>query len=319
MPQHHRRTQRRTRSVVQLAVVVLFAVATFVIVGLKSGQGATPTSTSPAPPASTTTSSAPSVSSSGGSRQASRWRQLDDRVRSVARPRADEVEVAIDNLSDGSVWTYGASRPQSEASIVKVDILSTLLARLSAAGRTPSSAQLALAESMIRESDNDSATALWNEDDGATGIAAFNSHIGMRETVPSKCVQCPGFPWPGWGLTTTTPRDQIRLLEAIVSAHGGLTPTDSDLVLHLMETVIPADRWGASSGVPSHVTVALKNGWLPLVAPDSDWQINSIAWVHGKGRDYLIAMMSAHNPTEGYGIQTLNEISSVVWSEMSPL
>ena len=60
--------------------------------------------------------------------------------------------------------------------------------------------------------------------------------------------------------------------------------------------------------------MALKNGWLPLNASSTDWQINSVGWVHGDGRNYLIALFSTGNPNEAYGIQSLNEISQIVWS-----
>ena len=73
-----------------------------------------------------------------------------------------------------------------------------------------------------------------------------------------------------------------------------------------MESVIPAQRWGVTCGpgatqaatLPAYaqpvpgVTVALKNGWkyLPTCAAQDDscpWQVNSIGWVKGEGRDYV--------------------------------
>ena len=55
-----------------------------------------------------------------------------------------------------------------------------------------------------------------------------------------------------------------------------------------MENVSADQAWGVSGGVPAGVTVALKNGWLPLNDANTDWQINSIGWVSGDGRDYLL-------------------------------
>ena len=48
-----------------------------------------------------------------------------------------------------------------------------------------------------------------------------------------------------------------------------------------MENVAPDQRWGVSGGVPAGVTVALKNGWLPLNDANTDWQVNSVGWVSG--------------------------------------
>jgi hypothetical protein len=65
------------------------------------------------------------------------------------------------------------------------------------------------------------------------------------------------------------------------------------------------------------VTIALKNGWLPLNASDTDWQVNSIGWVSGLGRDYLIAVLSTGNPSEAYGIDTIDELSAIVWRQLA--
>jgi hypothetical protein len=169
---------------------------------------------------------------------------------------------------------------------------------------------------MIEDSDNDAATALWGLVGGSTGIAAYNAQAGLGGTTPSACVQCPGFPWPGWGLTKTTPHDQVTLLRQLFTAGGQLTPADRQFALSLLENVTPAQRWGVSGGVPSGVTVALKNGWLPLDAANSDWQINSVGWVSGEGRDYLMAVLSTGNPSEQYGISTLNALGSMAWKAL---
>ena len=66
------------------------------------------------------------------------------------------------------------------------------------------------------------------------------------------------------------------------------------------------------------VTVALKNGWLPLTAGNSDWQVNSVGWVSGDGRSYLMAVLSTGNPSEQYGIDTLSHLGAMVWSALAP-
>ena len=62
--------------------------------------------------------------------------------------------------------------------------------------------------------------------------------------------------------------------------------------------------------------VALKNGWLPL--GNDDWQINSVGWIRGQGRNYMLAILTTGNATEGYGIETTNEFSSLVWQALAP-
>jgi beta-lactamase class A len=217
------------------------------------------------------------------------------------------------DLLTGQEWTLGGTRPQAEASVVKLDILETLLARDS--GRLPA-ADDPLARAMIEDSDNDAATSLWNAAGGAAGIGAYDSAAGLVRTTPSSCVQCDGFSWPGWGLTTTTPADQITLLRQLVAPGTLLAPDARSYALSLLENVTQDQRWGVSSGVPAGVTVALKNGWLPLDAAGTDWQINSVGWVSGAGRDYLIAVLTTGNPSEQYGISTVNALSARAWSAL---
>ena len=91
---------------------------------------------------------------------------------------------------------------------------------------------------------------------------------------------------------------------------GALTSAERDYALSLMENVAADQAWGVSGGVPAGTTVALKNGWLPLDAASSDWQINSIGWVSGHGRDYVLAVLTNHNPSETYGIDTIDTSGS---------
>jgi hypothetical protein len=228
--------------------------------------------------------------------------------------RSGTVQAAVYDFHTGREWTVGQGSAQAEASIVKLDILETLLAQRPPGGLSDSDASLA--RKMIEDSDNDAATALWGTVDGSKGVAAFNSQAGLARTTPSACLQCPGFPWPGWGLTTTTPHDQITLLRQLFNSSGQLSLADRQFALSLLENVTADQRWGVSGGVPSGVTVALKNGWLPLDTANSNWQINSIGWVSGDGRDYLMAVLSTGNPSEQYGITTLNSLGSMVWKAL---
>jgi len=231
--------------------------------------------------------------------------------------RAGTVLAAVYDLRSGRTWHLGQGQPQAEASIVKLDVLETLLAERGQGGGTGLSAsERTLAEQMIEDSDNDAATSLWYAVGGAARIRSFNARAGLTRTAPSSCVVCPGFAWPGWGLTTTTPEDQIALLRQLVTPSSLLTGAAREYALSLMRDVTPSQRWGVSGGVPAQVSVALKNGWLPLRGAASDWQINSVGWVSGGGRDYLMAVLTTGNPSEQYGIDTIDRLAAMVWHRM---
>lgn len=233
-------------------------------------------------------------------------------VHRVLRERQGVVGVAVEDLLTGRTWTVGSTSPQYEASIVKVEILITLLYEDHLEGRGPTSQQMALSAEMIELSDNDAATQLWADVMGAAGLSALDHVAGLRETTPSPCLQCGGFPWPGWGLTTTSPRDQIRLLDLLTHPNPLLSTWDRRYVRSLMEHVAPYESWGVSSGAPPEAAVALKNGWLPLHSDETDWQINSIGWIQAPGSDYLIAVLTGRNPTESYGIATISAVVRVL-------
>jgi beta-lactamase class A len=226
------------------------------------------------------------------------------------------VLAAVYDVSTGQSWRLGDGPPQAEASVVKLNILEALLAKQ--AGPLLSSGDQSLSQSMIEDSDNDAATSLWDEAGGAAGIGSYNDSAGLSGTTPSACVTCAGFAWPGWGLTTTVPQDQVSLLRQLIAPGPRplLSGAQRSYALSLMENVAPGQRWGVSGGVPAGVTVALKNGWLPLNDANTDWQVNSVGWVCGDGRDYLIAVFTTGNPTEQYGIDTINALSSRIWTAM---
>jgi hypothetical protein len=228
--------------------------------------------------------------------------------------RSGTVLAAVYDIRTGQSWRLGDGPAQDEASVVKLDILETLLNASDGTGLSLDSQ--GLAGQMIEDSDNDAATSLWYAAGGTAGLAAYNDKAGLTRTTPSACVVCDDFPWPGWGLTTTVPYDQITLLKQLIEPGPLLTAAERQYALSLLENVTPDQAWGVSGGVPAGVTVALKNGWLPLNDDNTDWQINSEGWVRGDGRDYLISVLTTGNPSEQYGIDTINELSTLVWGAL---
>jgi beta-lactamase class A len=278
-----------------------------------AAQAVRPPAAAPSAAASPTSSPAVSPTSPAphSAGRSSRPDPFTPAITSYLAGRSGVVAAAVYDLSTRQFWAIGPGRPQAEASIVKVDILETLLTQQSA-GELSGTDQ-ALTQSMIEDSDNDSATDLWDAVGGAGGIRSFDAKAGLADTTPSPCVECAGFAWPGWGLTTTTPADQIELLRQIAVPGGLLSTAERGYVAQLMENVTASQRWGVSADVPPQVTVALKNGWLPLNDAGTDWQVNSVGWVSGLGRDYLMAVLSTGNPAEQYGIDTIDQLSGAVW------
>jgi hypothetical protein len=308
---------------VAVGAVFLVAVAvtvTLVLVGRHPAGGAPHASGDPhqaaAAPAAASSSASASPAASAATTAPAPLPDPFGAAAAFLSGRSGTVLAAVEDLATQQTWAVGSGPPQAEASIVKLDILETLLAQRARSGAALSGSDSALAQSMIEDSDNDSATDLWDEVGGGTGIGSFNAAAGLAQTTPSGCVACPGFPWPGWGLTRTVPADQLTLLRQIAAPGPLLSAADRSYALSLLENVTPSQRWGVSGGVPPAVTIALKNGWLPLNDADTDWQVNSIGWVSGQGRDYLVAVLTTGNPSEQYGIDTISGLSAILWQHL---
>jgi hypothetical protein len=313
-----------TTVVLAVAGVALLVAAGIVAVFTLGGSGARPPGHGTAAATGAGSSSGPPAVAAAATAisptarpAASHHDPLGSAAASYVSRRDGVVVAAVYDLRTGQTWQFGQGQPQDEASVVKLDVLETLLAERGRSGIDLSAGDRTLAEQMIEDSDNDAATSLWDEVGGASGIRSFNTSAGLADTVPSACVNCPGFPWPGWGLTTTVPGDQLTLLRTLVEPNSLLTSTERRYALSLMENVTPDQRWGVTGGVPAQATVALKNGWLPLNSANNNWQINSVGWISGSGRDYLIAVLTTGNPTEQYGIDTINQLAAMVWNGMA--
>jgi hypothetical protein len=181
-----------------------------------------------------------------------------------------------------------------------------MLDQAQAAGRPLTESEEELATEMTEASDDEAADDLWLEVGDAAAISDFDSKVGMTQTVPNVA----GY----WGLSTTTALDQVRLLMQIAFPSAVLDSQSRTYELGLMTHIDSGQDWGVSSGPPDGTTVALKNGWLPLSA--GDWQVNSIGYITGSGRSYLIAVLTTGDPTEAYGIQTIEGLSQLVWSQI---
>ena len=323
---HVNGTPARRAKVSGTAGACVAAAAALLLLGTLQGCDAH----APAPRALTRTSPAPAASSPGDDpaeqgagpphsaspAPSRRQNPLAAPAASYVASRSGTVVAAVYDVSTGQTWNLGPQHPQAEASIVKLDILETLYAQQRNGQAALPDPDQSLAQRMMEDSDNSAATSLWNAVGGPGRIQSFNAAAGLTHTLPSACVDCPGFAWPGWGLTTTTPADQITLLREVVEPSALLTDAQRKNVLELMENVTPVQRWGITGGVPLQTTIALKNGWLPLDSARTDWQINSIGWVKGSGRDYLMAVLTTGNPTEQYGIDTINQLSAMVWASL---
>jgi Beta-lactamase enzyme family len=225
----------------------------------------------------------------------------------LAANSAEDVTAAVYDAVTGRTSLYRPGIAEATASIMKVGILATLLAQSQASGHALTPTEQTLSQSMIELSDNDDAQDLWDSEGGATAVQRFDAAAGLTQTTPNAA----GY----WGLSTTTAGDQVQMMRTVAYPNTTLTPASQSYELGLMTHVDAAEDWGISSGPGTSATVALKNGWLPL--DSGGWQVNSIGYVNGDGRDYVIAVLT-DGATEANGIATIEGLSALIWQELAP-
>jgi beta-lactamase class A len=300
-----------------LSVIVLIVIGCSRYDPAVGGAGpaaATRTSTAghsrPAAASSTPVASSSRASATPARRRRARSTFDSPGLRAFLASRAGRVTAAVYDARDGRIWVYHPRLHEYTASIVKVEIMGTALREAQQSGQGLPPDEQSLMPSMIEDSDNDSATSLLQDVGGASAVGRFDRSAGMTGTRPSALALIPGTPWPGWGLTTTTARDEVVLVSRFAYPNAVLSAASRRYGLSLLENVEPDQAWGVSGGVPAGTTIALKNGWLPL---GSVWQIDSIGWIDGHGRDYVLAVLTADNPSEAYGIDTIEGIASYLY------
>jgi beta-lactamase class A len=288
------------------------------LVAAACGSSSTPSSavTTSSVAVRTTTSVAHPTSTSSAAKSVSAATQspFAGLVSSYVKTRSGSVEAALYDLKTGRTWELNPQLPpQQTASIVKVDILETLLYQARVAHESLSPAEQELITEMIEISSDDAATTLWYMAGGKAGLTAYNSLVGLTDTVMANCTGCQP---PSWGTTTTTPEDQLLLLKQLVLPSRLLTVADQKYALYLMSNIASYLKWGVSESVPPGSTVAMKTGDVPITSW-FDEQVNSIGWVDGGGHDYLMAMLTTADPSLQYGVDTLNEMSTLMWRHWS--
>ena len=231
--------------------------------------------------------------------------QLSAGIQAELRGRAGNHAVTVYDAVTRVACHANDRQHFASASIVKALILAALLRWHQEDGRALSSWEQGEATRMITQSDNNAATALWNEV-GASRLQHFLNLAAMSQTH----LGTGGY----WGLTQVTAHDEMLLLKLLTLPNPVLSPAARAYQLGLMARVTPSQRWGAPAGAPSGVTVHVKNGWLP----ESDgWHINSLGAFTGKGKNYLIVVLTDDNPSEGYGIDTVENVARVVHRDLN--
>jgi hypothetical protein len=211
----------------------------------------------------------------------------------VLRNGTGNLAAGVVDAATGAVAVYGGDRKFHAASIIKVDILASLLLEHQWSDVPLSAGQRVLAAEMIEDSNDEAANELWDAAGQGQGLKAANEELGLRQTTPGDGIY--------WGLTSTTVDDQLRLLADLVSSQSPLSAGSRSYELGLMRHVAADQDWGVTAAAVPASAAAVKDGWLPDGSTTA-WVINSIGVISRNGHELLVAVLSSDQPSESAGI-----------------
>lgn len=215
------------------------------------------------------------------------------------------MNTVVYDVSHHRYFTYNASTLFVTGSSMKVPIMLTFFDMIEREGRKPSSYEYGLLRTMIENSNNDSASALYyGEIGGAAGVASYMRRIGIRGLYPNP---------HAWGWSLIYPSTMVHLLTRLYEGTI-LTASHRSLAFYYMEHVEADQQVGVGDTAPKGATVALKNGWVP--APDGLWAMNSSGIVMLGRETYIIASYTREDPSLLAGQNTVRQICAQVASQL---
>ncbi|GLY05687.1 MULTISPECIES: serine hydrolase [Actinoplanes] len=253
-----------------------------------------------AQPSASPTPTGPSPEELAAIERAKRVKALDAALKKYAAT-APEFSVAVFDGETGETYAYRGDEKYETASIVKVQVLACLLLTAQDDDRKVSASEDALAKKMIRYSDNASTTSLYVKLGRIQALTACNKRLGLTQTKVSS----------SWGLTKTTVKDQVKLLEAIHDEDGELTDYSRGYAEKLMGTVADDQDWGVPAVAAAGEEATVKNGWLQRSTEKNLWIINSVGRVEGDDTDVSIAVLSHTNQTMPAGIKLVEKVAKL--------
>jgi Beta-lactamase enzyme family len=191
------------------------------------------------------------------------------------------------------------------ASVSKVAIMVTVMDRAIQQGRDLTDRERGLLEPMITVSDNDAATALWADLGGGETVDSYLASIGLTHIQAN--------PKDYWGASLAPPRE-VALLLADLGRGQILDEPMRSTAVDLLTRVEPGQRWGVTAGIPDQpppgTVIGIKDGWYQTAY--GWWWVNSAGVIVPSDAHpaYAIAVLTKHQPSFGYGVETIEGIAA---------
>lgn len=188
-------------------------------------------------------------------------------------------------------WTFVS------ASVVKAMLLVAYLRRLDALGqRTVDSSSNSFLYPMINVSDNAAATRTWSIV-GDSGLYSVAHAAGMSDFSISGI----------WANAQISAADQARFFFEMDS----LIPSEFDgYARRLLSTIAAYESWGIPAAArPQGYAVFFKGGWR---STGLGQLVHQVARLERPGRTFALAVMTDGDPSMGYGIDTIQGVTTAL-------
>jgi hypothetical protein len=208
--------------------------------------------------------------------------------------------VAYD-LTRGYYYTYNMNGQFITGSSIKVFIMSAFFNMIEKQGREPNATEMGWLTIMIENSDNDAASALYNEIGRAAGMSRFLQQIGISDLHPDN---------DAWGWSLITPLAMVHLLTML---HDGKVLNDQhrQQAFFWMTHIETDQRNGACLTAPANASFcAMKDGWLP--GPDGLWAANSSGIITVGQETYIVSVYTNGQDQLSDNWDILNHVYGVI-------
>jgi len=212
-----------------------------------------------------------------------------------------EFSVAVLDKKTGQKFSYRGTTTYDTASVVKVQVLACLLMTAQDKDRDLTSTELSLAKRMIRLSDNDATTSLFNKLGQNRAVQACDRRLGLTQTKVNSA----------WGLTRTTADDQVKLLSQLVSTSSPLDADSRKLAFTLMNHVDKSQDWGVPAAAKPGDVFTVKNGWDTRTSDHGKWVVNSVGRITSSTTDVSVAVLSHGHSSMSAGITVVEKVAKM--------
>jgi hypothetical protein len=220
------------------------------------------------------------------------WAKRVAAAKRFAAHRQGEVAFAVVD-EDGRMRGFHPSEQFDSASVIKVMLMLAYLRQGDVRDRPLTDADKHLLAPMIKRSANEPASAIY-ERVGAGALNELADDAGMKRFSTN----------PAWGLSQITARDQSLFMFEIERL---IPDRHRTYALHLLASIIPAQRWGIPPAVPDGWKVHFKGGFVPNEA--GEWKINQVALLRRGDHRLALAVLTHSNPSDTYGHATVRGVA----------